>query len=233
MGGGVETMKSGTSWSIRDIDDQTRETASEAARQSGQSLSEWLNEAIERHAAEEAARGGGDPAWETAEEEELRRIAESVASLTRRIRAMDTGQRASVTGLKDRLDEIEAHLGRIDESLDRPENRASSLRGVSDMVGRLSRDLDNADESARRLVEGLRERARAVPAPMGTDPLSDAIRGLDARIQAIAGRVKGRRPDVRRSSRISVHAWTLFSPAPRRGWCRRRSRVGQRRSMRP
>ena len=191
MGGGVETMKSGTSWSIRDIDDHTRATASEAARQSGQSLSEWLNEAIERHAAEEAARGGGEPAWDTADDEELRRIAESVASLTRRIRAMDTGQRASVAGLKDRLDEIEAHLGRIDENLDRPENRATTLRGVSDMIGRLSRDLDNADESARRLVEGLRERARAVPAPMGTDPLSDAIRGLDARIQAIAGRVKG------------------------------------------
>jgi hypothetical protein len=100
-------MKSGIPWNIKGIDEEARQAALEAARHAGVPLNEWLNQAIARRAAEE----GVDPenlARESAgSDDELRNVASSIVELTRRIRAMDVSSRTAISGLKDRLDEIE------------------------------------------------------------------------------------------------------------------------------
>ena len=46
-------MRSGYPWNVRGIDGPVRETAREAARRSGMSLGEWLNDVIVETAEEE------------------------------------------------------------------------------------------------------------------------------------------------------------------------------------
>jgi localization factor PodJL len=147
-------MKSGPTWNVTDLDEDARDAAVAAARRAGMSVNDWLNQAVARRVAEETptrSRAGetGDDA--------LLAATESVAALTRRIRAMDSGTRTGIAGLKGRLSEIEENLGRASELPG--ERGARSLRGVTALVDRLNRDLDNADESARSQVEGFRSRA--------------------------------------------------------------------------
>ena len=138
-------MKSGIPWNIaKGIDEEARQAALDAARQAGLSLNEWLNQAIARHAAEESIDGDSDS--------ELRSVASSIAELTRRIRAMDANSRTAISGLKDRLDEIEEKLGRADQGSGDDMRRMQSLKGVSVLVDKLARELDNADETARSSV---------------------------------------------------------------------------------
>jgi localization factor PodJL len=201
-------MKSAMPWNIKGIDEETREAAREAARNSGLSVSEWLNQTIAKRAAEE----GIDPAWREADddpsrdEDELRKVAGSLADLTRRIRAMDANSRAAISGLKDRLDEIEEHLGRANDAGTPSGRRTGQLQGVSAMVDSLAREIDNADEAARSMVEGLRARAAAVPrgTPVGreNENVSDAIRVLDARIAAMADRITPPPPPVEPPARL-------------------------------
>ena len=186
-------MKSGMPWNIRGIDEEARQAATEAARHAGVPLNEWLNRAIATRAAEE----GVDPEIFAGEDrdrddDELRNVASSIAELTRRIRAMDQSSRAAISGLKDRLDEIEDKLGGADQGAGGDDRRTQSLKGVSALVDKLARELDNADESARSTVEGLRARVSGVvPEPSGpADHVGVAIRALEQRLAGIADRIK-------------------------------------------
>jgi localization factor PodJL len=178
-------MKSGVPWNIRGIDDDIREAARAAARRSGVSVSEWLNDLI----AKQAAAGEINPgsSGEDDSGEDAGEIAEAVRRLTRRIRGMDDKSRSALSGLQDRLDEIEERLGAA-ASGKRGGERAQSLKGVANIVNELSREIDNVDETARSMVEGLRNRggARATGHEAGIDRVSDAIRSLDTRIASMS-----------------------------------------------
>jgi hypothetical protein len=206
-------MKSGKAWSVQSLDDRAQDAATEAARQAGLSLNEWLNQAIARRAAEEgAARPSPDDEDEAESDDELGAVTDAVAKLTRRIRAMDQNSRAAISGLKGRIDEIEGNLGSVPDRGARDERRARSLKGVTAMVDRLAREIDNADETARSTIEGLRARVGAVgrrepvappPEPRDqTDQIGAAIRALDERMAAMADRLKRPSPVPDRSQKL-------------------------------
>src|SRR4051812_38263220 len=127
-------MKSGVPWSIRGIDDETRAAALAAARRSGLSVSEWLNEIIAEHAGEEGVftRREDDSEFE-GEDDSDRAVAAAVERLTRRIRAMDEASRSALTGLTGRLDEIARNLGALPRLPRGTSERARSLRSVTAM----------------------------------------------------------------------------------------------------
>lgn len=165
-------MKSGPTWNITDLDDDARDAAIAAARRAGMSVNDWLNQAVARRVAEETpVRAPPERDADAA----LLAVAESVSDLTRRIRSMDSSARTGIAGLKGRLSEIEENLGRASELP--AERRDRSLRGVSALVERLNRDIDNADESARSQIEGMRSRVTAAeprPIDFGEVPASGA-----------------------------------------------------------
>jgi localization factor PodJL len=165
-------MKSGTPWSSRGIDEETRKAIREAARRAGLSVSEWLN----NQAAEDEVSPDPDDAS---------RIAAALDRLTVRLRNMDAASRASVPQLAGRLDQIEQHLGSLPAN-DQTGERGRRLRGVSAMVEQLARDIDNADERARSMVEGLRG---ARPASGNASRVTEAIRELDQRIAAMGNQI--------------------------------------------
>jgi localization factor PodJL len=141
-------MKSGVSRGLEGIDDDTRAAAQEAARQAGMTLGQWIEQAIADRAAEEGLRRDAEDDT-TREDRDVDAVAESIARLTRRIHSMAPGARSAVTGLSARLDEIEAQLGRA-QTVDAPgERRSRSLKGVTDMVDRLAREIEGADGTAR------------------------------------------------------------------------------------
>ena len=65
---------------------------------------------------------------------------------------MDDRSRATVPNLIRRLDEIEQRLALQAES----GRTDGSLKGVSAMVEKLARDIEDADERARSMIEGQR-----------------------------------------------------------------------------
>ncbi|HMN85009.1 MAG TPA: hypothetical protein PKA74_03335, partial [Bauldia sp.] len=143
------------SWNIDQVDDETRRAAEAAARQAGVPLEEWLRRAIALSPA------AAPPRSRPAETDDLAAVAGSIARLARRVRAMSKGERAAVAGLSGRLDEIERQLGRLHDSERRGEPASGSLRDLNVMVGRLARDIEDADERARSMVEGIGARAAA------------------------------------------------------------------------
>lgn len=177
-------MKSGMSWSIK-VDDEARAAAQEAARRSGVSLDEWLRRAIADHATKVglADQGGG----QGRDDDQLRAVAESVVRLARRVQAMRAEARSAVTGLTGRLGEIEAALSRVGDAARAGAADRESLGRIVAMVDRLAGDLDDADESARTTIEGLRSSGRAKTMD-STGSVADAIRRLDTSIAAMAER---------------------------------------------
>ncbi len=171
------------SWSIK-VDDEARAAAQEAARQAGVSLDEWLRQAITARAAE-TARFANSPV--DRDENERRAMADLVGRLARRIKTMSANARSAVPGLADRLGEIENALSQIDAPARGDERRGVTLRGIAGMVDRLARDLDDADESARTTVEGLRSAGGAAHME-STSSVADVIRRLDTSITAMAER---------------------------------------------
>ncbi len=159
-------MKSGMPWSLRGIDEETREAIFEAARRAGLSVSEWLNTNV----SEEPERDGAAT------------IGAAVDRLTRRLRTMNDAARAAVPGLAGRLEEIERHL----ERLHGQGTGAGSLKGISAMVEKLTRDIEDADERARKMIEGQRA---GRPQAKGTRGITDAIRDLDQRISKMSERI--------------------------------------------
>ncbi len=154
-------MKSGKSWGIRDIDDRTRETAEEAARQAGMTLEAWLRQAVAGRAAEEGVAPEAETAARDLDDEDAGAIAAALARLGAEVRAMTAEVRTE------------------------PENQPG--REAAALVERLARELQDVDETARSTVEGL---PRTGPAKRAGSSLEDAIRGLEAQIAAIAARAR-------------------------------------------
>ena len=155
-------MKSGKSWGIRDIDDRTRATAEEAARQAGMTLEAWLREAVAERAAEAGIASEAETAARDLDDEDAGAIAAALASLGEQVRAMTAEVRTETDGEPGR-------------------------REAAALVERLARELQDIDETARSTVEGL---PRSAPSRRGGGSLEDAIRGLEAQIAAIAARSK-------------------------------------------
>ncbi len=188
-------MKSGTPWSIRGIDDETRGAAEEAARLAGMSLGEWLRHTIADRAAEEGVHAEPPPARQNFEDDEAGDVALSLMRLVDRVRSLNAGARSAAGGLGARLDLIERELAGARDVGRGSGAGDASLRRVAAMIDRLSRELDDLDETARSAVEGRRERAGSPP---GTaDSLNQAIRDLDAQIAAMAER---RKPEPERNT---------------------------------
>ena len=205
-------MRSGVPWSIRGIDDETREAARAAARQSGLSVSEWLNDLIaEQTAKHRTARSrhdfddsGGDAA--------------AIQRLTGRIRTMDVNSHTALSGLRHRLDEIEECLA-VRVNLDsHGAARARSPKSVAAVVDELSREIDDADETARSVVEGLRDRGDAEGAgrETGAGRVAEAIRKLDARISLMSERIKSPSADEApaKLETIKAHLDVLLARSP-------------------
>ena len=172
-------MKSGMPWSIRGIDDETREAARAAARQAGVPVSEWLNDLISERASEEGILpvSGGSP-----EDDGEAALAEAVSRLDTRIRSL--GGSRSMAGLRADLDEIERHLARLAQMEPGGWERETAVRDVAAMVEALSRDIDNADERARTTVEGLTGKAatRISARPPERDEIAAAISHIERQI---------------------------------------------------
>ena len=223
-------MKSGVSRGLEGIDDDTRAAAQEAARQAGMTLGQWLEQAIADRAAEEGLRRDAEDDIAAREDREVDAVAESIARLTRRIHAMEPAARSAVTGLSGRLDEIEAQLGRA-QTVDVPgERRSRSLKGVTDMVDRLAREIDDADETARSMVEGQKAKIRPAPRRAGSGRhrrQRDPRARPPHRRRWPSGRGCRRPPTVRPGSRISA---TGSMPSSRTRWRARRPAPLPRRS---
>jgi len=178
-------MKSGKSWSIRDVDDRTREMAAAAARRAGQTPEEWLRQAIEQRASEDGIPPGAGTAGRGLDDEDAGAIAESLARLGEQVRAMTA--------------EVRTRPG------------AEPAFDATAMVGRMSRDMKDIDETARSTVEGL---GRTAAGKRGTS-LDETIRSIEAQIAAIAarGRTETRRDPVYDNVRDRMEALLARAPA--------------------
>ncbi|MCB1494690.1 MAG: SEL1-like repeat protein [Bauldia sp.] len=202
------------SWSIK-VDEDARAAAQEAARQAGMSLDEWLRDAIAARAAE---TGSSEAMWSVRDAAAgLETLTEATAVLARRIRAMERGGGSPVSGLVDRLVEIEAALGRASDTVTiaSARTRGETIGELAGMIDRLARDLDDTDESARTTIEGLRT-ARRGGQMDSTSGVADAIRRLDERI----ARMTERRPlppsgnDSLHELRTQLEGLLAASPKP-------------------
>lgn len=123
-----------------------------------------------------AARGGTSADDGRRPDGELDRLAEGIERLRSRLRELDAGRPA---GLSEGVDEAIRRLAGTNPA----GAPRASLRGVGELLDRLARELDNADETARALVEGPRASARhAAP------PADHGLRFRDENMAAITGR---------------------------------------------
>ncbi len=157
-------MKSGMPWGLKGVDEETREAVYEAARRAGMSVSEWLNATVGDY---DSAHDEDDPST----------IAAALGRLTKRLRSMSESARAAVPDLVRRLDEIERSLGGPSGAV----QPSGSLKRISAMVEKLARDIEDADENARTMIEGQRAGAN-------TARVTEAIRDLDRRIARLGER---------------------------------------------
>jgi len=122
-------MKFGVPWSVKGIRPEARESAREAARRSGMSLGEWLNNVILEQAAEDGRAPGHEDDDDDVYADELSGVHERLDDLTRRIsqfsRAAPQAPRRRGRNVRseepDRLGEL---IGRLD-------NRIEQLVAVS------------------------------------------------------------------------------------------------------
>ncbi len=171
-------MKSGMPWSLQGLDDETRDAIYTAAQRAGLTVSEWLNNTVGE--PDLRGRDGGD--------DHPSAIAAALDRLTSRLRSMDDRSRATVPNLIRRLDEIEQRLARQSDG----GRTDGSLKGVSAMVEKLARDIEDADERARSMIEG--QRAGMTPAA-DVARVTEAIRDLDRRIARMGERTAPRRDE--------------------------------------
>lgn len=183
-------MRSGVQWSIRGIDDDIREAARAAARRSGLSVSEWLNDLIaEQTAGSEPVHSRSRQYFED-DDSDFDAIADAVQRLTGRIRTMDDNSRAALSDLQRRFDALE-------------ERTATAAR------------LDRRDVP-RPMAEDLRDRARTGGDEAGANRVAEAIRNLDARISAMSERVQPPPADdaPAKLEAVKAHLDALLEPAP-------------------
>ena len=174
-------MKSGMSWSLREIDEETREAIYKAARRAGLTVNQWLDNTVGE------GEFGGAP---DTDNDHPSAIAAALDRLTSRLRSMDDRSRATVPNLIRRLDEIEQRLARQSEG----GRTDGSLKGVSAMVEKLARDIEDADERARTMIEGQRAAGPVAPAA-DVNRVTEAIRDLDQRIARMGERTTPRREE--------------------------------------
>ena len=182
-------MKSGLPWNLRGVDEKTREAVIEAARLSGLSVTDWLSQVLGDHARDDETTSDASVRGANADTD-ANALAHSIERLTQRLGAMDDNSRAAISGLADRLDDIERQISRVPETGRAGGDRSRSLQGVQAMVKDLAREIDNADERARSMVEGLRART-AQPAPRVPEiaKVTEAISELDQRIAVLRDRL--------------------------------------------
>ncbi|MEJ0096889.1 MAG: hypothetical protein WDM84_01530 [Bauldia sp.] len=199
-------------WNLKGVDAETREAITEAARLSGLPVAEWLKQVLgERYADPPAERQAQpDEAGAAAD------LARSMQALTERIAAMDQGSRTAISALPRRLDAIEQHIGRLAGAPRSKGERARLLGEATAMVTELAREIDNADEQARSMVEGLRGRA---PAPRHLDSarVNEAIGELDRRVAAMQEQVAQQQPATPRAlslDEIRARLNTLLAETP-------------------
>ncbi len=162
---------------FKGVDEETREAIYAAARRAGLSVSEWLSTPVDQDTATARHDTG---------EDNPSAIAAALGLLTARLSSMDEATRAMVPGLASRLNQIERHLDHFADS-----GATGSLKGIAAMVEKLARDIEDADERARAIIEG-----RRTDRPVGTDAnlgrVTDAIRDLDRRIARMGERIVSR-----------------------------------------
>ncbi len=124
-------MTRGTAWSVRGVDDKTREAAIEAARRSGLSVGEWLRQVL-----------ADDDSQTSAEATDSSPENDRIASLDKRLQDMEAASLRAFESLKRQLERKDADT-----------SPSTSRRSVADMVTALARELDSADEDARSEIE--------------------------------------------------------------------------------
>src|SRR5260221_10175284 len=159
-------MKSGIPWNVRGVDEETGEAVIEAARRSGMSVGQWLNHVLADDGIEhgEPEDTPGIPAAD--QTQEAAELAETIERLTRRLGSLDDKARASIPGLKDRLDEIERHVGDLSDASRTAREQAQSLRGVQAGCPAPSPPSDKPAGTAPSPTPG-RRAADAAPPPAG------------------------------------------------------------------
>ena len=165
-------MTTGAPRSLRGLDDGTLEAARRAAQRSGLSMSEWLDTVIARQAMVE----GCPPRHTQCDDFDDDALAAAIASLTRRIRAMDEHSCFVLTDLHERLEEIARRAGAVAGAKRR--GAESSLTGVGTIIENLSRDIDNVDETARTTIEGMRDLTGEATQAGDADRYAEATRRL-------------------------------------------------------
>ena len=150
---GSGRMKTGRSWSIRDIDARTREIAEAAARRAGVTPEAWLADAIARTAGDQHAAGddGGD-------------IAATLAALGEQVRAMTDDVRAAEAPELD-LDAMVERLAR--EIQDPDETARTTVEGLGRHPGpqRAAAGLEEVLRSLEAQVAAVARRGREEPRP--------------------------------------------------------------------
>ena len=191
-------MKSGFTFNLKDMDAETRQAISDAARLSGVTVADFLKRVM---AEKEAAASVAASESGTNEAQAASELARSMQALTGRIAAMDETSRSAIAALPGRLDAIEQHIGRLSARPRSIGERTRLMQETAAMVRDLAREIDNADERARSMIEGLPSRSIF---GHGADrsTLEDTIGDLDRRIAAMQQRVAA--PEVAPSRTLSL-----------------------------
>lgn len=181
-------MNSRVPWSIRGIDERTREAARGAARRSGLSVSEWLNDLI----TESTVRNHAGRSRHEYDDRDEDTIVDAIQRLTGRIRAMDANSHRALSAFQQRIDEIEERLvGR--RNLDRRGvAKSRSLKDVASIIDELTREIDDAGDPVRSTIESLHEHddIHAERRGGGDDRLLEAIRSLESRISMLSSKIR-------------------------------------------
>jgi localization factor PodJL len=175
-------MTFGRPWNVEGIRPRARDTAREAARRSGMSLGEWLNEAIIERAAEE----GIDPPRGQIGHRDDERLA----------------------AIYDRLADVAEHLGRLDAASPRSaaerNNADSGTRQLAEAIARLDHRIGTMVSEGRRASSEIERRVlsmdralndlgrtrlqAAYVEPMPTDDVERAPRARAAKPDITAAR---------------------------------------------
>ena len=168
-------MKSGGPWNLRGLRPETVAAARDAARRSGVSIGEWLNELIEQSAPDDCAEH--DFAWFDEEGGDYRRRSPRPP---RRDREFDSrGAPDAVLG-RGQLDEVQARLDQLTDRLeqlvrDKPPLRGAPMRS-SHQAWRAGGDL-RADRLAGEAADTVPPRSREadVASPQTAPQLAEDI----------------------------------------------------------
>ncbi|HHN67820.1 MAG TPA: hypothetical protein ENK15_07280 [Thermopetrobacter sp.] len=177
-------MAARRTWSIKGIDDATREAAKRAAQQHGMTIGEWINETIRAKAGgQAAARRKADDYSESAILERVERLARAGAAHPAAGPAgAPARDPAVVEELARRLDDherrVDAALGAVDERLGEIAGQLRQLRDARPAAA----DTPRIEEALSGIVTHLEATERQTAA---------ALKALHERVEAMDGRTAG------------------------------------------